>query len=227
VTDNADPRSPPPKFTKPQLSLLVATPPSGPGWAHELKYDGYRIHARLLRGEARLLTRTGLDWTDRYEATAKAISSLAARSASLDGELCAVRPDGTTTFSEMQAAADEGARSTLCTSSLISCFSIARSWVACPSRTKGAFERSSQTCAAVHSIQRPPYRRWRTVPPGRVWGQGRGNHLEEGGRTHVPGERGLWRKTKCHQREEFVIVGYSEPEGSRSHLGACCSPTTD
>jgi bifunctional non-homologous end joining protein LigD len=64
----ADPRLP--KFIQPQLSLLVETPPSGPEWAHELKYDGYRIHARLARGEVRLLTRTDLDWTDRYEATA-------------------------------------------------------------------------------------------------------------------------------------------------------------
>jgi ATP-dependent DNA ligase len=64
--------------------LLVKAPPSGPNWAHELKYDGYRIHARLVRGEARLLTRTGLDWTDRYEATAKAISALAVYSAYLD-----------------------------------------------------------------------------------------------------------------------------------------------
>jgi bifunctional non-homologous end joining protein LigD len=56
-----------PKFVRPQLSLLVETPPSGPDWAHEIKNDGYRIHARLIRGEARLLIRTGLDWTDRYE----------------------------------------------------------------------------------------------------------------------------------------------------------------
>jgi ATP-dependent DNA ligase len=64
----ADPRLP--KFSQPQLLLLVETPPSGPEWAHELKYDGYRIHAQLARGEVRLLTRTDLDWTDRYEATA-------------------------------------------------------------------------------------------------------------------------------------------------------------
>ena len=43
------------------------------GLAHELKYDGYRIHARLDRGSVRLLTRTGLDWTDRYGATARAL----------------------------------------------------------------------------------------------------------------------------------------------------------
>jgi ATP-dependent DNA ligase len=61
-----------------------------------------------MRGDVRLLTRTGLDWSDRYEATAKAISALAAQTAYLDGELCAVRSGGTTAFSEMQAATDEG-----------------------------------------------------------------------------------------------------------------------
>jgi ATP-dependent DNA ligase len=106
MADTAEPRLP--KFIPPQLSLLVEAPPSGADWAHELKYDGYRIHARLVRGEARLLTRTGLDWTDRYEATAEAISALAAQTAYVDGELCAVRSDGTTSFSEMQAATDEG-----------------------------------------------------------------------------------------------------------------------
>jgi bifunctional non-homologous end joining protein LigD len=49
---------------------LVETPPSGPELAHELKYDGYRVHVRLARGEVRLLTATDLDLTDRYEATA-------------------------------------------------------------------------------------------------------------------------------------------------------------
>ena len=70
-----------PRFIQPQLSLLVKTPPAGAGWAHELKYDGYRIHARLDRGKARLLTRTGLDWTERYEATARAASAIDAQSA--------------------------------------------------------------------------------------------------------------------------------------------------
>jgi ATP-dependent DNA ligase len=51
-----DPDSVPPKFTKPQLSLLVETPAAGPDWAHELKYDGYCIHARLMRDDVRLLT---------------------------------------------------------------------------------------------------------------------------------------------------------------------------
>ena len=83
-----------PQWIKPQLTKLVEKPPEGSEWLHEIKFDGYRIHARLDRGEVRLLTRTGLDWTHKYPAIASTVSSLPARQAYLDGELCGVRPDG-------------------------------------------------------------------------------------------------------------------------------------
>jgi bifunctional non-homologous end joining protein LigD len=88
-------------------------PPTGSDWAHELKYDGYRIHSRLDAGGVRLLTRTGLDWTHKYAATAQALEKLGKLSAYLDGELCAVRQDGTSSFSELQAATDDGRTSHL------------------------------------------------------------------------------------------------------------------
>src|SRR5436305_4333723 len=89
-------------WVKPQLTELVDAAPEGPEWLHEIKFDGYRMHARLDRGAARLLTRTGLDWTYKYPAIATAISSLGAQQAYLDGELCGLRPDGITSFSMMQ-----------------------------------------------------------------------------------------------------------------------------
>jgi bifunctional non-homologous end joining protein LigD len=92
----------------PQLALLRAEAPSGDRWVHELKYDGYRLHARLEQGKVRLPTRKGLDWTHRYRATAEALAKLSVEQAYLDGQLCAVLPDGTTSFAEMQAATDEG-----------------------------------------------------------------------------------------------------------------------
>src|SRR6267378_3306174 len=97
-----------PGWIKPQLTKLVDQPPDGPEWLHEIKFDGYRMHARLDRATVRLLTRTGLDWTPKYPAIAAAIASLPAREAYLDGELCGVRPDGTTSFSLIQNAADTG-----------------------------------------------------------------------------------------------------------------------
>ena len=71
------------------------------------------MHARLDRGTVRLLTRTGLDWTRKYLGVAAAIASLPARQAYLDGELCGVRPDGTTSFSLIQNASDTGNGDTL------------------------------------------------------------------------------------------------------------------
>src|SRR5438067_10365332 len=97
-----------PAWVKPQLTKLVGEPPDGPEWLHEIKFDGYRMHARLDRGAVGLLTRTGLDWTHKYPAIAAALASLPARQAYLDGELCGVRPDGTTSFSLIQNASDSG-----------------------------------------------------------------------------------------------------------------------
>src|SRR2546423_14707874 len=93
-----------PDWIPPQLTQLVDAAPEGDGWLHEIKFDGYRMHARLDRGRVRLLTRTGLDWTHKYPAIAEAASSLGARQAYLDGELCGVGPDGITSFSMIQLA---------------------------------------------------------------------------------------------------------------------------
>jgi len=97
-----------PQWIKPQLTELVDEAPDGPDWLHEIKFDDYRMHARLDCGAVRLLTRTGLDWTRKYPALAAAVSSLGARQAYLDGELCGVCPDGITSFSMIQVASDAG-----------------------------------------------------------------------------------------------------------------------
>jgi bifunctional non-homologous end joining protein LigD len=65
-------------------------------------------YARLDRGKIQLLTRTGLDWSRRYPRTVEALSTLPVKTAYLDGELCALRPDGVPAFSRLQAAMDEG-----------------------------------------------------------------------------------------------------------------------
>ena len=97
-----------PEWIPPQLTQLVDAAPEGDEWLHEIKFDGYRMHARLDRGAVQLLTRTGLDWTHKYPPIAAAVSSLGARQAYLDGELCGVFPDGITSFSMIQAASDAG-----------------------------------------------------------------------------------------------------------------------
>jgi ATP-dependent DNA ligase len=70
-----------PVWISQQLTQLVEAAPDGDQWLHEIKYDGYRMHARLQRGAAKLLTRTGLDWTHKYLAIAKAVAALDAHQA--------------------------------------------------------------------------------------------------------------------------------------------------
>src|SRR3984893_11234445 len=91
-----------PQWIRPQLTEFVDAAPEGPEWLHEIKFDGYRVHARLDRGAVPLLTRTGPDWTHKYPVVASAVASLPARQAYLDGELCGVRPDGTKCFGLVQ-----------------------------------------------------------------------------------------------------------------------------
>jgi bifunctional non-homologous end joining protein LigD len=97
-----------PQWVRPQLTQLVDAAPDGEQWLHEIKFGSYRTHARLDRGSVRLLTRTGLDWTHKYPPIAEAVSSLGARQAYFDGELCGVGPDGITSFSMIQLASDAG-----------------------------------------------------------------------------------------------------------------------
>ena len=73
-----------PQWIRPQLTGLIDAAPDGPAWLHEIKFDGYRMHARLDRGAVRMLSRTGLNWTHKYPTIAAAVSSLGAREAYLD-----------------------------------------------------------------------------------------------------------------------------------------------
>jgi ATP-dependent DNA ligase len=71
--------APPPTWIKPQLAKLVEKAPDGPDWLHEIKFDGYRMHARFDAGTVQILTRRGNDWTDKYPIIAKAIAGLPAQ----------------------------------------------------------------------------------------------------------------------------------------------------
>src|SRR5882724_7130766 len=97
-----------PSWVKPQLAFLVKTAPDGPDWLHEIKLDGYRMHARLDAGRVQIITRRGNDWSEKYPIIAKAIAGLSAQNAYLDGELCGVVPDGRTAFNLIQNATDTG-----------------------------------------------------------------------------------------------------------------------
>ena len=70
-----------PRWIPPQLCQLVDKAPSGPHWLHEIKLDGFRMAARIDHGRAQLLTRTGLDWFDKYPSAATALANVRAKTA--------------------------------------------------------------------------------------------------------------------------------------------------
>jgi len=97
-----------PDFIPPELTTLTDKAPAGEGWVHEIKLDGYRTTARIERGEVRVLTRTGLDWTARFRPIAAALAALPVKTAYLDGEVAIVGPDGVTSFAALQDALSKG-----------------------------------------------------------------------------------------------------------------------
>lgn len=91
-----------PGFIAPQLARLMAHPPSGANWVHEVKFDGYRTQARVEKGKAKLLTRKGLDWTERFPEIA--IDCAKFSDGIIDGEICALNKEGASDFGLLQTA---------------------------------------------------------------------------------------------------------------------------
>ena len=95
-----------PDFVAPELATLDTEVPTGPNWLHEIKYDGYRIIGRKAGDDITLFSRSGLDWTVRFPAIAKALLTFPATSALLDGEIAFVLPSGVTDFKSLQEHID-------------------------------------------------------------------------------------------------------------------------
>jgi ATP-dependent DNA ligase len=98
-----DAASPLPAWIPPQLCQPVEIAPPGPQWLHEIKLDGFRMAARIERGRVKLLTRTGLDWSDKYPSVIEAVAKVRAHSAYLDGEFCGVIRKDLTHMSDPQS----------------------------------------------------------------------------------------------------------------------------
>src|SRR5262249_50265583 len=213
--------APLPQWIRPQLTQLVDAAPDGDQWLHEIKFDGYRMHARLDRGAVKLLTRTGLDWTHKYPAIAAAMSSLGARQAYLDGELCGVGPDGITSFSMIQLASDSGNAAALVFFLFDLLYVDGEDLMARP-----LLDRKTRLAALLANVPSPLNYCDHQIGHGRAFHKKACALFLEGivskhaNAAYAPGNRGLWLKVKCLHREEFVVVGWTDPEGSRAFLGA-------
>ena len=210
-----------PAWIPPQLTQLVEAAPEGDQWLHEIKFDGYRMHARLDHSGVRLLTRTGLDWTHKYPPIAAAVASVGARQAYLDGELCGVFPDGITSFGMIRAASDAGNAAGL-VFFIFDLLHLDGDNVS----ARPLIERKARLAALLSGARRPCTIAIIIAAMGPAFHEQACKLKLEGivskraDAAYAPGNRGLWLKVKCLYREEFVVVGWTDPEGSRPWLGA-------
>jgi DNA ligase D-like protein (predicted ligase) len=208
-----------PLWIPPQLTQLTAAAPSGPQWLHEIKLDGFRMAARIEGGRAQLLTRTGLDWTDKYPSVLAVLAKVRAKAAYLEGELCGVGDDGLSSFSQTQAASDgeRGVRVVYYAFDLLHLNG--RDTAGLPlSERKALLEPLIEAWAGLQFNAHE-------TGDGEIVRQHACKLGFEGvvsktiDAPYAPGNRGLWRKSKCLNRQELVVVGWTDPEGSRPHLG--------
>jgi DNA ligase D-like protein (predicted ligase) len=209
-----------PQFVPPQLSRPVEKPPSGAQWVHEIKLDGYRMAARIDNGRAQLLTRTGLDWTAKYPSVIAALANLNVKTAYLDGELCGVDEAGLPSFAHTQAATD-GERAARLVYYAFDLLHLA-GW---DISGLGLVERKALLEPLVANKPGLQFNGHDTGDgelilkhAGKLGFEGVVSKTIDA--PYAPGNRGLWRKAKALNRQEFVVVGWSDPEGSRPHLGA-------
>src|SRR5580704_1826636 len=205
-----------PTWVKPQLATLVREAPDGSGWLHEIKLDGYRMHARLDAGRVQILTRRGNDWTGKYPAIAKAVGKLPAKTAYLDGELCGLLPDGRAAFNLIQNASDSAL-----IFFLFDLLFLDGEKLMVPPLVDRKIRLEAFLVGAPESLR---YNDHQIGKGPAIHGLACQHGLEGIVSKRIDGryepDRRTWLKTKCLNREEFVVVGWNDPEGSRHRIGA-------
>ncbi len=212
-----------PRALRPELATLVDVVPEGEEWLHEIKFDGYRVLARVDGGGVKLMTRGGKDWTSRMRPVAEVLKGLAAKSAVLDGEVVVLDALGVSDFQKLQNALDGQDQSLV-----YEVFDLRHldGWdlerVALVERKRALealLDRSELSAERVrysdHVVGRGRSFFERACSMG-LEGvvSKRAESVYRAARTRE------WVKTKCLRRQEFIVVGYSEPSGSRVGLGA-------
>ncbi|HVS77220.1 MAG TPA: DNA ligase D, partial [Steroidobacteraceae bacterium] len=210
-----------PRFVQPALCRLLPRPPGERGWAHEIKLDGYRLQLRVEGGRATLLTRKGLDWTDRFASIARAAEALP--DCILDGEAVALNRDGVSDFSALQAALAEGRESALILFAFDLMFLQGRDLRPLPLE-----ERKRRLQTLLESLPAASRPRLRYLEHFTTAGEAvlesacklslEGVVSKRLGAPYESGRTGSWTKSKCRAGHEVVIGGWTSEGSSLSSL---------
>jgi bifunctional non-homologous end joining protein LigD len=207
-----------------QLATLVDAPPVGEGWLHEIKFDGYRLLGFLSGGEVCLITRNGQDWTAKFPSIAAALAKLKASDAVLDVEAVVLDDDGKSGFQALQAALGEGGNRDQIVAFAFDLLHFDGKDI---TRLKLTERKQKLEDLLKKSKPGPPLRFSDYVAGGsrevfekacRLGLEGIVSKLADA--PYEPGRGRSWLKSKCTQRQEFIIIGYSNARSGGRALGA-------
>ena len=206
----------------PQLATLVDDAPEGAEWLHEIKYDGYRLLARIQKGKARLITRNGLDWTAKFPVLARAMAALPVETAMIDGELVALAVDGTTNFADLQDRIATGRTDDLVffAFDLLYCNGVDLTGAVLEDRKAALADIVPPNTAGMVRYSDHQQGRGAEFYRHACQYELEGTVAKRADKPYRPGRGADWLKIKCLNREEFVIVGFTDPERSRQGFGA-------
>lgn len=215
-----------PRTLEPQLATLVDGPPTHGEWDYEVKFDGYRILARIDGNTVRLFSRNGRDWTAKLPRQARTLRALGLREAWLDGEVVVMGERGVPDFQALQNAFETAHAEHIAYYLFDIPFCNGMDLRGVPLRERRALLQRILD-AAPGDLDRDAvlFSGTFNAAPEDLLSSACSMSLEGviGKRADAPyraGRSPAWIKLKCGQRQEFVIGGYSAPKGRRSGFGA-------
>jgi bifunctional non-homologous end joining protein LigD len=208
-----------PDFIEPQLAKSVDRPPAGAGYAHEIKFDGYRVQLRVQSRKVQIRTRTGLDWTKKFAAVAKAAKALP--DGIYDGEVCALGDDNLPSFALLQAALSEGESEGLVFFAFDLLFDGKEDLRSLSLTTRKTRLKTLIEAADVGETIR--YVEHFEMSGTEVWASARKMNLEgivskRLDAPYVSGPHGGWTKAKSRPGQEVVLGGWTSERGELRSL---------
>src|SRR5690606_12186291 len=217
-----------PDSLTPELATLVDRPPPG-DWLYEIKFDCYRMLACITDDGVRLYTRKGNDWTERLSQQAEAIAELGLPNSWLDGEVVVLNEKGLPDFQSLQNAFDLGRSQEIVYYLFDAPFLNGEDL-----RERPVEERRAALQQALMDKPQPLLRFSEAFQASHhdILASACAMSLEgvigkRAGSTYQSRRSPDWIKLKCRLRQEFVIIGYSKPKGSRSGFGALLLAVND
>lgn len=210
-----------PVFINPQLATLTDEAPPGEDWYFETKYDGYRMLARIEGAKVSIFSRNGKDWTNAFAHLVKALKQLPIQNAWLDGEVVVLTREGVSSFQALQNSISE------IDTSAMQYYLFDIPYVNDFDLRGTALKARKEVLARILKDQSPPLHF-----SGHVVGQGEeafkqacihgleGVIAKDATSTYTSKRSQSWLKLKCSKRQELVIGGYTDPEGTRTGFGA-------